>query len=90
LKFDAIGLSKAYGGLLQRQFLFLLFAIAAVAGSLFTIFSFLATSTASEAIGMILFVLVTGLLMVGYMLAFMALGFAAILFFVKYWARFTK
>jgi hypothetical protein len=59
-------------------------ALAAIAGSLFMIFTYLASSTFSELVGPLVFLLVTGLLIAGYMLGFMALAFVGILLLTKY------
>jgi len=83
-------LSKSHGGLFNHQFLTLLFALAVIAGSLFMIFTLVATSTVSETTGVILFLLTTGLLMAGYMLGFMALAFVAVLLLMRYWIRSAK
>ena len=80
----------AYGSMCKRQLLFLLLVLASIAGSLFTIFTFLATTSVSATLGLVLFLLVTALLIAGYMLGFMALAFLAILFLTNYWSRRSK
>ena len=59
-----------------KGFAYLLLVLAAVAGSLFTIFSFIATTQVGEELALVLFLAVAGLLIVGYMLGLMALGLA--------------
>ena len=79
-----------YGSMFKKQLLFLLLVLALIAGSLFTIFTFLATMSFGGTLGLVLFLLVTALLITGYMLGFMALAFLAILFLTNYWPRRNK
>jgi len=74
---------SSQGALFKGQFTFLLLALAAIAGSLFMVFIYVASSTFSELVGTLLFLLVTGLLIGGYMLGFMALAFVGILLLTK-------
>jgi len=80
----------ASGSMFKKQLLFLLLALASIAGSLFTIFTFLATVSIGETLGLVLFLLVTALLITGYMLGFMAVAFLATLFLTNYWSRRSK
>ena len=61
-----------------KGFVYLLLVLAVVAGSLFTIFSFLATAQVGEAVALVLFLAVAGLLIVGYMVGLMVLGLAMV------------
>jgi ABC-type multidrug transport system permease subunit len=60
--------------LYKKEFGYLLLVLAAIAGSLFVIFTFLATVEVSEAMGVVLFLVVAGLLMGGYMAGLMILA----------------
>lgn len=60
----------------------LVLVLAAVAGSLFMIFTFIATTIVSETTGLMLFVVVTGLLIVGYMLGFVFVAFVTVLILI--------
>ena len=79
-----------YGGMFTKQLLFLLIVLALIAGSLFTVFTFLATMSFGGALGLVLFLLVTALLIAGYILGFVVLAFLAILFLTNYWSRRSK
>ena len=79
-----------YGGMFAKQLLFLLLVLALIAGSLFTIFTFLATMSFDGTLGLVLFLLVTALVIAGYVLGFMVLAFLAILFLTNYWSRRSK
>jgi hypothetical protein len=74
----------------KKQLLFLLLILAAIAGSLFTTFTFLATTSFGETLGLTLFLLVTVLLIVGYMVGFAVFAFLAILFLTNCWSRRAK
>jgi type IV secretory pathway VirB6-like protein len=63
----------------KKDLVYLLLVLAAVAGLLFTIFSFLATADVGETVALILFPVVGGLVIAGYMVGLMVLCFAAIL-----------
>ena len=80
----------AYGSMFTKQLLFLLVILALIAGSLFTIFTFLATMSFGGALGLVLFLLVTALVVAGYVLGFMVLAFLAILVLTNYWSRRSK
>ena len=80
----------ATGSMFNKQLLLLLLVLALIAGSLFTIFTFLATTSVGATLGLVLFLLVTALLIAGYMLGFVALAFLAILFLTNYWSRHSK
>jgi hypothetical protein len=69
--------SHYLGGLRKKEFGYLLLVLAAIAGSLFMIFTFLATAEVSEATGVVLFLVVAGLLMGGYMAGLMVLAWVA-------------
>ena len=79
-----------YGGMFAKQLLFLLLVLALIAGSLFTIFTFLATMSFDGTLGLVLFLLVTALVIAGYVLGFIVLAFLAILFLTNYWSRRSK
>jgi ABC-type antimicrobial peptide transport system permease subunit len=80
----------AHSGISNKHLLFLLLSLGAIAGCLFTIFVFLATMTFGRATGLALFLLVTALLIAGYVLAFMLLAFLAILLLTRYWQKPSK
>ena len=67
----------------KKDLVYLLLVLAAVAGLLFTIFSFLATAEVGETVALILFLVVGGLVIAGYMVGLMVLCFAAILRLAK-------
>jgi hypothetical protein len=52
--------------------------LVAIAVSLFTIFSLLVTAAVSESLALVLFLIVAGLLIAGYMVGLMVLAFLAI------------
>ena len=70
-------MSHPFRDLRKKEFAYLLLVLAAIAGSLFMIFTFLATVEVSEAIGVVLFLVVAGLLMGGYMVGLMVIAWAA-------------
>ncbi|MGA2628132.1 MAG: hypothetical protein ABSF63_13855 [Candidatus Bathyarchaeia archaeon] len=80
----------AYGSMFEKQLLFLLLFLASIVGSLFAIFTFLATSSFGGTLGLVLFLLVSALLIAGYMLGFMVFAFLAIWFLTNYWSRRSK
>ncbi len=80
----------AYGSLFERQLLFFLLLLASIVGSLFAIFTFLATSGFGATLGLVLFLLVSALLIAGYMLGFMVFAFLVIWFLTNYWSRRRK
>ena len=61
---------NAYGITFKKQLLVLLLALASIAGSLYAILTFLATMSFGGALGLVLFLMVTALLIAGYMLGF--------------------
>ena len=63
---------------LLKGLAFPILILAAVAGSLFLIFSFLSTAVVSEVVGIGLFLVTTGLLIVGYMVGLMFVGLVGI------------
>jgi len=83
-------LLDAYGIMFKKQLLVLLLVLASIAGSLFAIFTFLATMSFGGTLGLVLFLMVTALLIAGYMLGFMLFAFLAILFLSNYWSRRSK
>jgi len=70
--------TNRFEGLLEKAFAVVLLLLGAVALSLFLIFHFIATTQIGVLTGMSLFVLVTVLLIAGYMLGIVALGFIAV------------
>jgi len=58
----------------QKGLVCILLVLAVIAGSLFTIFSFVSTAQVDEALDVVLFLTVVGLLVVGYMVGLMFLG----------------
>ncbi|MFI5450387.1 MAG: hypothetical protein ACHQ03_11560 [Candidatus Bathyarchaeia archaeon] len=83
-------LLDAYGIMFKKQLLVVLLVLASIAGSLFAIFTLLATMSFGGTLGLVLFLMVTALLIAGYMLGFMVFAFLAILFLAKYWSRRSK
>ncbi len=77
----------AYGIVFKKQLLVVVLVLAAIAGSLFGIFTFLATMSFGETLGVVLFLMVSALLMAGYMLGFMVLALLTILLLSNYWSR---
>jgi ABC-type multidrug transport system permease subunit len=65
------------GGFPKKEFVYLLLVLAAIAGALFMIFTFLAMVEVSEAMGVALFLVVVGLLIGGYMVGLMVLALVA-------------
>ena len=80
----------AYGIAFKKQLLVILLVLASIAGSIFAIFTFLATMSFGGTLGLVLFLVVTTLLIAGYMLGFMLLAFLAILFLSNYWPKRSK
>jgi hypothetical protein len=74
----------------NKHLLLLLLSLGTIAGSLVTIFVFLAMMSFGWATGLALFLLVTALLIAGYMLAFMLLAFLAISLLTRYWRKSSK
>jgi len=70
--------TNRFEGLLEKAFAVVLLLLGAVALSLFLIFHFIATTQIGVLTGMSLFVLVTVLLIAGYMLGIVALAFLAV------------
>ena len=62
----------------RRDFICILILLGAIAGSLVEIFSFIATAEISEALGVVLFLVVGGLVVAGYMTGLMVLGLALV------------
>ena len=74
-------MSHLLSTLRRKEFVYLLIALACIAGSLFAVFTFLATAEFDEATGVILFLVVAGLLVAGYWVGLIivaVLGIAAI------------
>lgn len=67
-----------FGRLLDKTFIALLVVLGVVALSLFAIFNFVAVSQVSVEMGLLMFVLATILLVVGYMLGIIVVGFLAV------------
>ena len=74
----------------KKHLLVVLFVLVAIAGSLFAIFTFLATMSFGGTLGVVLFLSVTTLVIAGYMLGFMALAFLTILVVSNYLRRRSK
>jgi hypothetical protein len=67
--------SQLFRSMLDKSFLILLSALAAIAFSLFTIFHFLSLSQLGEPDGLIVFIMVVCLLVACYVLGFMVMAF---------------
>ena len=83
-------MSDSYGGLLKQPFILLLALLAAIGGGLFLILGFVASAQMNEGIGAALFLVVAGLVFVGYVVGVMVLAFVAILVLTRYWQRAEK
>ena len=83
-------MSNSYGGLLKRPFLLLLVLLAALAGTLFMILSFVSSTQIGEGVGMGLFLVVAGLVFTGYVVGVIVLAFVAILVLTRYWQKSRK
>lgn len=81
---------NAYGTVFKKQLLVVLLVLAAIAGSLLVIFTFLATMSFGESLGVVLFLMVTTLLIAGYMLGFIVVAFLAISLLSNYWLKRSK
>ena len=64
-------------GFPKKEFVYLLAVLALVAGALFMIFTLLATVEISEAMGVVLFLVVAALLIGGYMVGLIVLALLA-------------
>ena len=64
-------------GFPKKEFVYLLLVLAVVAGALFMIFTFLATVEVSEAMGVVLFLVVAALLIGGYVVGLIFLSLLA-------------
>ena len=76
--------------MLDRSFLILLAAFAAIAFSLFMIFQFLPLSQIGEPDGLTVFILVACLLVACYMLGFIAMAFFGLFVLTEFWHRRKK
>jgi len=76
-------LMSQFRGLFSREFVYLVVILACIAGSLFLIFSFLATAEFGEALGASLFLVVTGLLIGGYLVGLMVVALLGIALLTK-------
>jgi len=83
-------MSNSYGGLFNQPFILLLVSLAAIAGTLFMILSFVSTTQIGEGFGMGLFIVVAGLVFTGYVVGVMVLSFLAVLVLTRYWQRAQK
>ena len=83
-------MSNSYGGLFKQPFILLVALLVAIAGTLFTILSFVSTSQISAGVGMGLFLVVAGLVFSGYVVGVIVLAFVAILVLTRYWQRGQK
>lgn len=73
--------------LLQKEFLSLLGILVTVGLTLLALFSFAASSPPNLGMGLGLFVVATTLLIVGYMVGFMALAFLVLLLLAQLWQK---
>ena len=64
----------------KSDLVYLVIVLAAIAGSLFTVFTFLATTQVGETLALVLFLAVGGLLVMGYMVGLMILGLVIVPF----------
>ena len=62
----------------EKDLVYLLIVLGVIAGSLFAIFSFLATAQFGEILGLVLIFAVAALLVAGYMVGLMVLGLAVV------------
>lgn len=75
------------GGLLNKTFIVLLVVLGVVGLALSAIFNFVAVSQLNVEMGLLLFVLATILLILGYMLGIIALGFLSVSVLTRLWQR---
>ena len=78
------------GGLLNKTFIVLLVVLGVVGLALSAIFNFVAVSQLNVEMGLLLFVLATILLILGYMLGIIALGFLSVSVLTRLWQRKRK
>jgi uncharacterized membrane protein YedE/YeeE len=74
-------------GIVQREFLYLLLALAFVGASLFAVFTLLASTEVGEPVALLLFLMVVGLMVTGYMGGVLVLAVAAISVLTRYAGR---
>ena len=70
-----------------RVFASVLIALVFDVASLFAIFNFVAVAEISISTGVVLFILSTVLLLLGYMLGIVVVGFLAIFVLTRFWSR---
>ena len=73
-----VPMSNRFGGLLGKEFAYILGSLAAIAASLLAIFNILTSTQLSTGLGLAFFVVVTVLLILGYALGVVALAFLTI------------
>jgi LytS/YehU family sensor histidine kinase len=71
-------MSRFFKNLQRKEFGYLLLVLVCIAGSLFAIFTFLATTEFDEATGVILFLVTAGLLVAGYWVGLMIVAVVGI------------
>jgi Na+/H+-dicarboxylate symporter len=81
---------QPFRSMLDKSFLILLAALAAIAFSLFTIFHFLSFSQLDEPQGLTLFIMVACLLLACYVLGFIAIAFFGLFVLTEFWHRDKK
>jgi hypothetical protein len=70
--------TNSVGSLRERAFVGVVLLLGAIALSLFLIFHFISTTQIGALLGILLFILVAVLLIAGYMLGILVLGFLAV------------
>jgi len=80
-------MSGYFGGLLDKTFVAVLVVLGVIGLSLFATFNFVAVSQLNIETGLVLFVLASILLVLGYMFGIMVVGFLAVFSVARLWQR---
>lgn len=80
-------MSGYFRGLLNKTFVAVLVVLGVVGLSLFATFNFVAVSQLNMETGLVLFILASILLILGYMFGIMVVGFLAIFVLTRLWQR---
>jgi predicted permease len=83
-------MSNRFGGLLEKDFAYVLSSLAVIAASVLAIFNILTTTRLSTEMGLTFFVVVTILLILGYALGVVALAFLGIFILTRIQQRKRK
>ena len=83
-------MANQFRGLRDKTFIILLTCLAAMVSSLFSVLYFSPSFHANEVEGLVLFLTVTCLLLVGYALGIIALAFVGLFVLTEFWQRSKK